>query len=548
MNRRSISRLVHTAILLATGAVAPAAMYTVDEAPQGEEKIAPQHFNFYLPDRVKTVRAVIILQHGNANIPSLASGRDNNGFGVGAWEIRWRALADKWSAALVAPLCEGKSCDRWYDPANGGWRAVNAALASVGAQSGHPELADAPLCLWGFSCGGDWAGMMLKQHPARILAAVARSGGTDPGPAADGVPVLLIQGGKNDPFKNKAWFDTARPRGALVAFAEDADHGHEAADMNTLAIPFLDACLALRLAPTGTALRTIQPGNISVTNWFPNPVIAQKWSEFVNHAGPRGSTGWATDTTPPHTAPDEVAASVTGANVTLAWRATADLESGIQNFTIYRDNRKVGTLGGTADTSHGGHGFFQWGARWPVKYPVLPAPQWPFPATFTDTGVANGRHTYQIATVNGEGLEGPKSAPVIVAVGGAAGAPGIVTQPVDAHLVEGLAATFVCSASGTGPLTCQWQKNGVNIPGATNFAYTTPATTLANNVYVHSTVVTGSALHIVSAADGTANNGDVYSVVVTGPGGSATSRNASLSVLAGALPVALPKDATANGK
>jgi len=45
-------------------------------------------------------------------------------------------------------------------------------------------------------------------------------------------------------------------------------------------------------------------------------------------------------------------------------------------------------------------------------------------------------------------------------------APTITSQPVSQNVTAGEAATFAVAASGTGPLTYQWQKNGADISGA----------------------------------------------------------------------------------
>ncbi|GAC1355906.1 MAG: hypothetical protein NVSMB3_01620 [Acidobacteriaceae bacterium] len=68
----------------------------------------------------------------------------------------------------------------------------------------------------------------------------------------------------------------------------------------------------------------------------------------------------------------------------------------------------------------------------------------------------------------------------------------------------GQTATFVVSATGSGPLTYQWFKNGVAIAGATGSTYATAVT--AND------------------------NGAVYTVAVTNPGGTATSAPYVLTV------------------
>ena len=71
-------------------------------------------------------------------------------------------------------------------------------------------------------------------------------------------------------------------------------------------------------------------------------------------------------------------------------------------------------------------------------------------------------------------------------------APRITTQPADRTVTAGQTATFTVAASGTAPLSYQWRKNGVNISGATSATYTTPATTLADNGALFSAVVTNS--------------------------------------------------------
>ncbi|HWQ96139.1 MAG TPA: carbohydrate binding domain-containing protein [Candidatus Methylomirabilis sp.] len=59
--------------------------------------------------------------------------------------------------------------------------------------------------------------------------------------------------------------------------------------------------------------------------------------------------------------------------------------------------------------------------------------------------------------------------------------PTITTHPSSKTVSVGKTATFNVAASGTAPLSYQWQKNGVNIPGATGSTYTTPVTTSTKN-------------------------------------------------------------------
>ena len=94
--------------------------------------------------------------------------------------------------------------------------------------------------------------------------------------------------------------------------------------------------------------------------------------------------------------------------------------------------------------------------------------------------------------------------------GGAGGAvaPAIAAQPTDQRVVVGSTATFTVTASGTAPLSFQWQKGATAIAGATAATYTTPATTLVDD-------------------------GSSFQVVVSNAAGSVTSNSAMLTVAAG---------------
>lgn len=83
--------------------------------------------------------------------------------------------------------------------------------------------------------------------------------------------------------------------------------------------------------------------------------------------------------------------------------------------------------------------------------------------------------------------------------------PTIVKEPKNRRVLEGKRARFAVTATGDIPLAYQWSKNGEEISGATNSVYATPPVTLGDN-------------------------GAAYSVVVSNPGGSTTSRQAILAV------------------
>lgn len=78
--------------------------------------------------------------------------------------------------------------------------------------------------------------------------------------------------------------------------------------------------------------------------------------------------------------------------------------------------------------------------------------------------------------------------------------PTIITQPSNQNVGAGQTATFNVDATGTTPLSYQWQKNGVNINGATTASYITPPTALSDSGSTFRVNVTNSAGSVMSNA------------------------------------------------
>ena len=143
-------------------------------------------------------------------------------------------------------------------------------------------------------------------------------------------------------------------------------------------------------------------------------------------------------------------------------------------------------------------------------------------ATFSVVAAGTGPFTYQWKK-NGTDIAGAKSStyttPVIttedngaqfsVVVGNSAGSVtssnaslsdvAITTQPAALSVVVGKAASFSVTASGTGPLSYQWKKNGSDIPGATSNPYEVSATSAGDNNAVFSVVVSNGAGSVTSS-------------------------------------------------
>jgi len=79
-------------------------------------------------------------------------------------------------------------------------------------------------------------------------------------------------------------------------------------------------------------------------------------------------------------------------------------------------------------------------------------------------------------------------------------APSITAQPTSKTVTAGQSATFAVTATGSAPLSYQWQKNGTAISGATSTSYTTPAETIADNGAQFSAVVSNTVGSVTSSA------------------------------------------------
>ena len=79
--------------------------------------------------------------------------------------------------------------------------------------------------------------------------------------------------------------------------------------------------------------------------------------------------------------------------------------------------------------------------------------------------------SYVVDVVNACGLAISNIAVVVVSGSGACVPPFITSNPSGESVVINDSVTFNVVATGTAPLTYQWQKNGSNVAGATNSSY-----------------------------------------------------------------------------
>src|SRR4029079_15483554 len=99
------------------------------------ELIFPVNYTIWIPNDVKTLRGVIVHQHG------CGEGSCEAGL-TGAYDLHWQALARRHGCAVLSPAYEQPEkaeCQMWCDPRNGSDVAVQKALAGLGAEYGQPE-------------------------------------------------------------------------------------------------------------------------------------------------------------------------------------------------------------------------------------------------------------------------------------------------------------------------------------------------------------------------------------------------------------------------
>jgi acetyl esterase/lipase len=411
----------------------------------GELAIEANYF-LWIPPQTKLLRGVIVHQHG------CGEGAENGGL-TAVYDLHWRTLAAKHDCALLGTnlRAKGADCRTWFDPNNGSGSRFLEALAHFAKVSGHSELNSVPWALWGHSGGAVWAFRMLESYPERIAAVCLRSGrptlfekpdevGPVP-PLRDvtrGVPVLCNLGLKERDDRrfglawkgSEAWFQEWRAGGALVAFAPDPRTSHECGNFRFLAIPWLDAVLTQRLPDAKASESSRKPRAMdtdsawlgdnsslqvatasafafdkSKASWLPNEQVARIWQEFVTR-------GQVDDATPPTIAPEILSVSlVSPTSVELTWNATADLDSGIRGFAIFRNGRALGTHRATLPRRFAEDQFQQ------ISYHDTPEQPLPELRFRDDTAPEEGELVYEVAVINGAGRLSPKSKPVQVRAG-----------------------------------------------------------------------------------------------------------------------------------
>lgn len=403
-----------------------------EASTQPGELIFGVSYTIWLPPGVKTLRGIVVHQHGCGD-GACRAGQ------TAAFDLHWQALAKQHECALLGPSYEQPekaNCGMWCDPRNGSDQAFLKALEELAVKTGHPELTTVPWALWGHSGGAAWVGTMLALHPEKVVGVWLRSGlprlvsredASKPplelSPAVLAVPVMCNLGTKEGVTVKEGrfaglwkmmqpFFEDFRGKGGLIGVAIDPLTSHDCGNQRYLAIPWLDTCLTARLPEKpGDPLRPMptdgawlaplndgaygeapQPaakftGDKAKSVWLPDEALAARWAQYVKDTA-------VADTTPPP-APKNVRVNAAGE---LTWDAEADLESGLASFIIERDGQPLAQLSDKPTTPFG-RPIFQ-------KNNYSDTPTQPLAAMqFTDSSAKPGeKHEYRVISVNSAGL------------------------------------------------------------------------------------------------------------------------------------------------
>ena len=316
--KRTVHRVLRLILIaLIAGVFRPPATYalaasdTTDIMMPSGANYDTAAFRLWYPSGVTAVRGIVILVPG--------SGDDGR-----PWvdDPFWQSFATRHHFALVGCFLTDKPhpldfVEEYIKVSEGSGQTFLNALTELAKRSKHPEIAEAPLLLWGMSAGGEFNYEFTAWKPERVIAFVVNKGGIYysalVSAAARAVPGLLFTGGKDLLFRTQTitgLFSINRRAGALWALTDEPNVGHSVAQSRALSAIFFDDMLSLRLPDSSSASRpgaslkplteqsgflgdltakTVAPlGNSRVPNyptaWLPTERVARAWHTVVTGA------------------------------------------------------------------------------------------------------------------------------------------------------------------------------------------------------------------------------------------------------------------------
>jgi len=272
-----------------------------DEAAPPGANYAKAEFRLWYPDSVTHVRAVVVLMPGS------------NGDGrPAADDPAWQAFARRLDLALIGCRFTDKPHDQnfieeYVRVADGSGQDLLDTLGVFARRIQPPELATAPLLLWGMSAGGQFNYEFTAWKPERVMAFVVNKGGIYytalTSRAARSVPGMLFTGEKDLESRIQTitgLFAVNRRAGALWAIAEEPAAAHIVGRSRDMALIFYEDVLRLRLGdqtemrpmpeapgfvgdPKSKTFHAVADGPLPAypSSWLPTARVARAWQALV---------------------------------------------------------------------------------------------------------------------------------------------------------------------------------------------------------------------------------------------------------------------------
>lgn len=293
------ARLLTRAVLCATFLIANALPVLSQTGSVFEESVPPGNnydkaeFKLWLPPGIPQVRAIAVLVPGS------------NGDGRGQVDDTvWQSFATAQRLALVGVRLTDKPHDQsfiehYVNVSAGSGQAFLDALATFARKSQHPELANAPLLLWGMSAGGEFNYEFANWKPERVIGFVVNKGGIYytalASRAARNVPALLFIGGKDLDSRVQTitgLFALNRRGAALWALTNEPSAAHVVGRSRDLALLFYEDLLNSRLPASTDASAPVALRPLAESDGFVgDPKTHATWKAGT-HDLPNYPTAW----------------------------------------------------------------------------------------------------------------------------------------------------------------------------------------------------------------------------------------------------------------
>ena len=275
---------------------------TLDESEPPGPNYDKADFRFWARDDIGKLDGILVLNPGS------------NGEGRGeASDPTWRAWAASHKLAIIGTHFVDKQpsiVEDYADVSKGSGQALLNAINAFATRSHHPELATAPLVLWGMSAGGEVNYEIAAWIPDRVAAFVVNKGNfyytALASKATRNVPALLFVGQSDLAYRVNAvtgiWAMNRRP-GALWALVQEPNTPHAVGRSDVMSRMFFDDVLPMRITSGSATLKPLDPnkgwqGDLGThaiaavvpgakpsdtpTVWLPTEHSAKAWAAVEN--------------------------------------------------------------------------------------------------------------------------------------------------------------------------------------------------------------------------------------------------------------------------